>query len=94
MLPVDERHLYPEVTSPTRSASGWVVREAERLILGRSSAVAANDLAGATRELASRMVREYGMSPRLGPVGFSSDDPSYLGDSSSPAGSTPRRPSS
>ena len=30
-------------------------------------------------ELATRMVREYGMSERLGPVGFSSGSPMYLG---------------
>ena len=30
-------------------------------------------------DLAMRMVRDYGMSPRLGPVGFSSDGPAYLG---------------
>ena len=26
------------------------------------------------------MVREWGLSPRLGPVGYSSDGPGYLGD--------------
>ncbi|HEU4896044.1 MAG TPA: cell division protein FtsH, partial [Actinomycetota bacterium] len=38
----------------------------------------ANDLAGAT-DLATRMVREFGMSPALGPVGFASGSPMYLG---------------
>jgi len=54
-------------------------RAAERLVLGEVSTGAANDLAGAT-QLAIRMVREFGMSPRLGPIGFSSEDPAYLGD--------------
>jgi cell division protease FtsH len=39
---------------------------------------AANDLAGAT-QLATRMVLEFGMSPRLGPIGFSPEGPQYLG---------------
>ncbi|MGH2816373.1 MAG: ATP-dependent zinc metalloprotease FtsH, partial [Actinomycetota bacterium] len=39
---------------------------------------ASNDLAGAT-DLATRMVREFGMSPTLGPVGFASGSPLYLG---------------
>ena len=36
------------------------------------------DLTGAT-QLATRMVRDWGMSPRLGPVGLSNDGPNYLG---------------
>jgi cell division protease FtsH len=48
------------------------------LILGEASSGAANDLAGAT-QLATRMVRDWGMSPRLGPVGLSNDSPNYLG---------------
>ena len=36
------------------------------------------DLAGAT-DLATRMVREFGMSPALGPVGFASGSSLYLG---------------
>jgi cell division protease FtsH len=79
MLPVDERHLYPESYLTDSLSVRMGGRAAERLILGEVSSGAANDLAGAT-QLAVRMVREYGMSPRLGPVGFSSDDPSYLGD--------------
>jgi cell division protease FtsH len=79
MLPVDERHLYPESYLSDSLAVRMGGRAAERLILGEVSSGAANDLAGAT-QLAVRMVREYGMSARLGPVGFASDDPAYLGD--------------
>src|SRR5207244_9489790 len=48
------------------------------LVLGEASTGASNDLAGAT-DLAMRMVREYGMSERVGPVGFASGSPMYLG---------------
>ncbi len=47
-------------------------------MLGEGSTGASNDLAGAT-DLATKMVREYGMSERLGPVGFASGSPMYLG---------------
>jgi cell division protease FtsH len=53
-------------------------RAAERLVLGEVSTGASNDLARAT-QLATRMVREFGMSDRLGPVGFSDESPQYLG---------------
>jgi len=53
-------------------------RAAELLVLGEASSGASSDLAGAT-DLATRMVREYGMSERLGPVGFASGSPMYLG---------------
>jgi len=53
-------------------------RAAEQLVLGETSTGAANDLAGAT-DLATRMVREFGMSPALGPAGFASGSPMYLG---------------
>jgi cell division protease FtsH len=53
-------------------------RAGEMLVLGEASTGAANDLSGAT-DLATRMVRDWGMSSRLGPVGFSSDGPDYLG---------------
>ncbi|MGZ4110532.1 MAG: ATP-dependent zinc metalloprotease FtsH, partial [Actinomycetota bacterium] len=77
-LPEDERHLYPEsylLDSLTVSLGG---RAAERIVLGEVSTGAANDLARAT-QVATRMVREFGMSDRLGPVGFSEETPQYLG---------------
>ena len=53
-------------------------RVAEQLVFGQASTGAANDLAGAT-DLATRMVREFGMSQTLGPVGFASGSPMFLG---------------
>jgi cell division protease FtsH len=77
-LPADERHLYKESWLNDSLAVRLGGRAAEKIVFGEVSTGAANDLAGAT-QLAVRMVREYGMSDRLGPVGFSSGSPMYLG---------------
>jgi cell division protease FtsH len=77
-LPVDERHLYGESYLKDSLAVRLGGRAAELLLLGEASTGASNDLAGAT-DLATRMVREYGMSKRLGPVGFATGSPMYLG---------------
>jgi len=78
-LPIDERHLYSEGYLKDSLAVRMGGRAAERIVLGQTSTGAANDLAGAT-DLATRMVREYGMSAALGPVGFASGSPMYLGN--------------
>jgi cell division protease FtsH len=78
-LPEVERHLYPESYLKDSLAVRLGGRAAELLVLGEASTGAANDLAGAT-QLATRMVREWGLSERLGPIGLSSDGPGYLGD--------------
>ena len=70
-LPTDERHLYSESYLHDSLAVRMGGRAAELLVLGEASTGAANDLAGAT-ELATRMVRDWGFSTRLGPVGFGS----------------------
>src|SRR6266540_889987 len=77
-LPIDERHLYPESYLRDSLAIRMGGRAAETLVLGEVSSGAANDLAGAT-QLALRMVREFGMSSRFGPVGFGDGGPTYLG---------------
>jgi cell division protease FtsH len=77
-LPSDERHLYSESYLRDSLSVRLGGRAAELLVLGEASTGAANDLAGAT-ELAARMVRDWGFSPRLGPIGFGSGGPAYLG---------------
>jgi cell division protease FtsH len=77
-LPIDERHLYTEGYLRDSLAIRMGGRAAELLVFGEGSTGAANDLAGAT-DLATRMVREFGMSAALGPVGFASGSPMYLG---------------
>ena len=71
-LPVDERHLYSESYLNDSLAIRLGGRASEILVIGEASTGAANDLAGAT-ELAIRMVRDWGLSPRLGPIGFGTD---------------------
>jgi cell division protease FtsH len=77
-LPIDERHLYTEGYLQDLLAIRMGGRVAEQVVFGQTSTGAANDLAGAT-DLATRMVREFGMSETLGPVGFASGSPMYLG---------------
>jgi cell division protease FtsH len=77
-LPEAEHHLYKEAYLYDSLAVRLGGRAAEVLELGEASTGAANDLAGAT-QLAVRMVRDWGMSPKLGPIGYSSDGPNYLG---------------
>jgi cell division protease FtsH len=77
-LPTDERHLYSESYLNESLAVRLGGRAAELLVLGEASTGAANDLAGAT-ELATKMVRDWGFSSRLGPIGFGSGGPAYLG---------------
>jgi cell division protease FtsH len=77
-LPIDERHLYTEGYLKDSLAIRMGGRVAEQLVFGQSSTGASNDLAGAT-DLAMRMVREFGMSQALGPVGFASGSPMFLG---------------
>jgi cell division protease FtsH len=77
-LPADERHLYSESYLRDSLSVRLGGRAAELLVLGEASTGAANDLTGAT-ELATRMVRDWGFSPLLGPIGFGSARPAYLG---------------
>jgi cell division protease FtsH len=76
-LPVDERHLYAESYLLDSLAIRLGGRASENLVIGEASTGAASDLSGAT-DLAIKMVRDWGLSPRLGPIGYGSDQPSYL----------------
>ncbi|MCQ4082819.1 ATP-dependent zinc metalloprotease FtsH [Streptomyces sp. RB6PN25] len=78
-LPEAERHLYSEAYLTDLLAVRLGGRAAELLVFGEGSTGAANDLAGAT-QIATRMVREFGLSPELGPIGYASPQPHYLGE--------------
>jgi cell division protease FtsH len=69
-LPADDRRLYGESYLTDTLAVRLGGRAAERLIRGEASTGAADDLASATA-LATQMVREYGLSDKLGPVSYS-----------------------
>jgi len=77
-VPEEERHLYTEQQLRASLAVRLGGRAGELVVFGTGSTGASNDLASAT-QLATRMVTEFGLSPALGPVGYSSDQPDYLG---------------
>ena len=54
-------------------------RVAEQIIFGHLSTGANNDLVGCT-ELARKMVREWGMSDRIGPMAWGSQGAVFLGE--------------
>jgi cell division protease FtsH len=74
-LPEAERHLYRLSYLTDTLAVRLGGRAAEIVVLGEPSTGAANDLAGAT-DLATRMVREWGFSAEVGPVGYGPEGPS------------------
>jgi len=77
-LPEAERHLYTLGYLADSLAVRLGGRAAELVVFGYGSTGAASDLAGAT-ELATRMVREFGLSEALGPVGYGSQDAQFFG---------------
>jgi cell division protease FtsH len=77
-LPIDERHLYSEDYLRESLAVRLGGRGAELVELGQGSTGAANDLASAT-DLAVKMVREFGLSSKLGPVGYPEGGSVFLG---------------
>jgi cell division protease FtsH len=76
-LPLVERHLYGEDYLHDSLAVRLGGRSAEMLVLGQGSTGASNDLAGAT-DLAVKMVREFGLSKTLGPIGYPTGGSAYL----------------
>ncbi len=77
-LPLVERHLFGEDTLEDTLAVLLGGRSSELVVLGQGSTGAANDLAKAT-ELATKMVREFGLSAELGPVGYPLGGSAFLG---------------
>jgi cell division protease FtsH len=73
-LPLDERRLHAEGYLHDTLAVRLGGRVAELIVLGEASSGAAHDLTGAT-QIATKMVREFGLSPELGPVGWQMSDP-------------------
>lgn len=68
-LPIDERHTYPKSYCLARLAYTLGGRVAEDIIFGEITTGATNDYSQAT-ELARRMVCDWGMSDRLGPLSY------------------------
>ncbi|MFI0790555.1 ATP-dependent zinc metalloprotease FtsH [Streptomyces lydicus] len=77
-LPEAERHLYSEGYLNDLLTVRLGGRAAELVAFGEGSTGAADDLAGAT-QIAGRMVRDFGLSPALGPVGYAEGAPRRLG---------------
>jgi cell division protease FtsH len=78
-LPVDEKHIYRQDYIEDSLVVRMGGRIAEDLVFGVISTGANNDLVGST-ELARKMVREWGMSQRVGPMAWGSQGAVFLGE--------------
>jgi len=78
-LPAEERHIYRQDFIEDSLVVRMGGRMAEDLVFGVVSTGANNDLVGAT-ELARKMVREWGMSERVGPMAWGSQGQVFLGE--------------
>ncbi len=78
-LPMEERHIHPRQHIEDSLAVRMGGRAAELLVYGDLSTGASNDLVGNT-ELARRMVREWGMSDKIGPMAWGSQGQVFLGE--------------
>jgi cell division protease FtsH len=87
-LPLVERHMYSEDYLYDSLAVRLGGRAAELVAIGQGSTGAANDLAGAT-DLAVKMVREFGLSRKLGPIGYPEGGSVFLGGGGAPMSSRP-----
>ncbi|CAN5573581.1 ATP-dependent zinc metalloprotease FtsH [soil metagenome] len=76
-LPDEERYLMSEPELKDRIAVLLGGRAAEELVFGFATTGAQDDLKKAT-EIARRMVMEFGMSPKVGPINIASDGPRFL----------------
>jgi cell division protease FtsH len=87
-LPLIERHMYGEDYLLDALAVRLGGRAAELVVVGQGSTGAGNDLASAT-DLAIKMVREYGLSKTLGPIGYPEGGSVFLGGGGSGLSSRP-----
>jgi cell division protease FtsH len=78
-LPVDEKHIYRQDYIEDSLVVRMGGRVAEELVFGVISTGANNDLVGST-ELARKMVSEWGMSIRVGPMAWGSSGQVFLGE--------------
>ena len=78
-LPMEEKHIHPRQMIEDSLCVRMGGRVAELIIYGDLSTGAANDLVGNT-ELARRMVREWGMSDKIGPMAWGSQGQVFLGE--------------
>lgn len=72
-LPIDEKHTYPKDYLLNNIAIMMGGRAAEELVLNRQTTGAGNDIEHST-EIARKMVCEWGMSEKLGPLSFGQKD--------------------
>src|SRR5918995_6508992 len=78
-LPLEERHIYRQDYIEDSLVVRMGGRCAEELVFGVISTGANNDLVGST-ELARKMVSEWGMSDRVGPMAWGSSGQVFLGE--------------
>ena len=78
-LPTEERHIYRQDYIEDSLVVRMGGRIAESLVFEVVSTGANNDLVGAT-ELARKMVREWGMSTRVGPMAWGQQGQVFLGE--------------
>ena len=78
-LPLEDRHIYRQDYINDTLVVRMGGRIAEELIFGKISTGACDDLVRST-ELARKMVREWGMSDRIGPMAWGSQGAVFLGE--------------
>ncbi|HVM21169.1 MAG TPA: ATP-dependent zinc metalloprotease FtsH [Egibacteraceae bacterium] len=78
-LPIDERHIYLRSYLDAKLKVMLGGRAAEMVVLGQPTTGGQHDLVQATK-LARAIVREFGMSEVLGPVGFGDQRQVFLGE--------------
>jgi len=78
-LPTEERHIYPREYIEDALVVRMGGRVAEMLVFSDLSTGASDDLQRNT-ELARKMVREWGMSERVGPMAWGSQGMVFLGE--------------